>query len=100
MQRKVVNGKFEKTGIGSDREAKEALEAAYRYLKANNHNIRASISTTMKDYLLHVQDLNGIGMNKCLILYAMVAICSVVTQQTVAQQCGCIGRYHWRHDSI
>ncbi|MDD4172238.1 MAG: protease Lon-related BREX system protein BrxL [Syntrophomonas sp.] len=77
MQMTAGNGKFERTGIGSDREAREAVDTAYRYLKANGKNISASISTTTKDYLMHVQDLNGIGMTKHLTLPAVVAICSV-----------------------
>jgi len=77
MQMTAGNGKFERTGIGSDREAREAVDTAYRYLKANGKNISASISTTTKDYLMHVQDLNGIGMTKRLTLPAVVAICSV-----------------------
>lgn len=74
-------GKFEKTGLGSDREAKEAVDIAYRYLKANGRNISASISTTTKDSLLHVQDLNGIGMTRHLTLPAVVAICSVALKK-------------------
>lgn len=77
MQMTSGTGKFERTGIGADREAKEAVDTAYRYLRANGRNISASISTTTKDYLLHVQDLNGIGMTKYLTLPAVVAICSV-----------------------
>ena len=77
MQMTAGNGKFERTGIGSDREAKEAVDTAYSYLKANGRNISASISTTTKDYLMHVQDLNGIGMTRHLTLPAVVAICSV-----------------------
>jgi ATP-dependent Lon protease len=77
MQMTTGTGKFERTGIGSDREAKEAVDTAYRYLKANARNISGTISTTTKDYLMHVQDLNGIGMTKYLTLPALVAICSV-----------------------
>jgi len=77
MQMTSGTGKFEKTGLSSDREAKEAVDTAYRYIKANGRNISASISTATKDYLLHVQDLNGIGMTKRLTLPAIVAICSV-----------------------
>lgn len=77
MQMTAGTGKFDKTGLGSDREAKEAVETAYRYLKVNGRNISASISMITKDYLMHVQDLNGIGMTKCLTLPAVVAICSV-----------------------
>ena len=81
MQMTAGSGKFERTGIGSDREAKEAVDSAYSYLKANGRNISASISTTTKDYLLNIQDLNGIGMTKSLTLPALVAICSVALQK-------------------
>lgn len=77
MQMTTGTGKFERTGIGSDREAKEAVDTAYSYLKANGRNISGSISTTTKDYLLNVQDLNGVGMTKRLTLPSVVAICSV-----------------------
>ncbi|TYA10622.1 protease Lon-related BREX system protein BrxL [Paenibacillus faecis] len=76
-------GKFEKTGIGSDREAREAVDTAYRYLKANGRNISGLLSTTTKDYLMHVQDLNGIGMTKYLTLPAVVAICSVALNKPI-----------------
>ena len=91
MQMTAGNGKFERTGIGSDREAKEAVDTAYRYLKANSRNISASISTTTKDYLLHVQDLNGIGMTKCLTLPAMVAICSVALHKPAVSSAVVLG---------
>ncbi|MBP2637791.1 MAG: hypothetical protein H6Q72_3698 [Firmicutes bacterium] len=91
MQMTAGNGKFERTGIGSDREAKEAVDTAYRYLKANSRNISASISTTTKDYLLHVQDLNGIGMTKCLTLPATVAICSVALNKPVLSSAVVLG---------
>lgn len=76
-------GKFEKTGIGSDREAREAVDTAYRYLKANGRNISGLLSTTTKDYLMHVQDLNGIGITKYLTLPAVVAICSVALNKPI-----------------
>ncbi|MDD4402533.1 MAG: protease Lon-related BREX system protein BrxL [Desulfitobacteriaceae bacterium] len=81
MQMTAGSGKFEKTGIGAEREAKEAVDTAYRYLKANGRNISGSISTTTKDYLIHVQDLNGIGMTKRLTLPTLVAICSVALKK-------------------
>jgi ATP-dependent Lon protease len=70
------SGKFERTGIGSDREAKESLDTSFRYFKANSKNISGSISTTTKDYLMHIQDLNGIGMTNQLTLAALVALSS------------------------
>jgi ATP-dependent Lon protease len=91
MQMTAGNGKFEKTGIGSDREAKEAVDTAYRYLKANSKNISASISTATKDYLMNVQDLNGIGMTNCLTLPAVVAICSIALHKSVISSAVILG---------
>ena len=85
------NGKFERTGLGSDREAKEAIDTAYRYLKANRRSISESISLATKDYLIHVQDLNGIGMTSCLTLPALVAICSVALSKPVISSAVILG---------
>lgn len=71
-------GKFERTGLGSNSKAKEAVDNAFKYLKANSQNISGKISTTTKDYLVHVHDLNGIGMTSSLTLPTIIAICSVV----------------------
>lgn len=71
------SGKFERTGLGSNSEAKEAVDTAYKYLRANSKSISGNISTTTKDYLVNVQDLNGIGMTTGLTLSTMIAVCSV-----------------------
>lgn len=71
------NGKFERTGIGADSGAKEAVDSAYKYLKANSGSISQSINLTSKDYIVHIQDLNGIGMTSTLSLPTMIALCSV-----------------------
>nr|WP_330363335.1 protease Lon-related BREX system protein BrxL [Butyrivibrio sp. FCS006] len=70
------NGKFNPTGIGSDREAKEAATTAFNFLKANSNSISGTISTTKKDYIVNYQDLNGIGMTPKLALPTLIAICS------------------------
>lgn len=71
------NGKFERTGIGTDRDAKEASNTAFNFLKANGSRISGSISTTMKDYIINYQDLQGIGMTSTLALPTLIALCSV-----------------------
>lgn len=70
------NGKFERTGIGSDRDVKEATNTAFNYLKANSNLISGNISTTTKDYIINYQDLNGIGMSKYMSLPTLIALCS------------------------
>lgn len=71
------NGKFERTGIGSDRDAKESTNTAFNFLKANGTRISGSISTTTKDYIINYQDLQGIGMTGKLALPTLIAICSI-----------------------
>lgn len=70
-------GKFERTGIGSNSMAKESMDNAYKYLKANSKGISGNISTSKKDYLVHVQDLNGVGMTTNLTLATIIAISSI-----------------------
>ena len=71
------NGKFERTGLGNDRDAKEASNTAFNFLKANGKRISGSISTTTKDYIMNYQDLQGIGMASRLALPTLIALCSI-----------------------
>lgn len=71
------NGKFDRTGLGSDRDAKEATDTAFKYLKANGSRISGTLSTTIKDYIINYQDLQGIGMTSKLALPTLIALCSI-----------------------
>ena len=71
------SGKFERTGLGSDREAKESSNTAFSYLKANSNRISGTISTIAKDYIINYQDLQGIGMTGKLALPSLIALCSI-----------------------
>ena len=71
------SGKFDRTGLGSDRDAKEATNTAFNFLKANGNRISGSISTTNKDYIIGYQDLQGIGMTDKLALPTLIALCSI-----------------------
>ena len=70
------SGKLERSGLGSNREAKESINTAFNYYKANKKNISGSISVQNSDYLMHVQDLQGIGVANELSLAAFIALCS------------------------
>ncbi|EJT5936135.1 protease Lon-related BREX system protein BrxL [Clostridium perfringens] len=85
------SGKFEKTGLGYSREAKESIETAFRYFKANSRNMSSSISTTSKDYLMHIQDVNGVGMTSSLSLAAIIAMCSGALNKPVQSQLVILG---------
>mgnify|MGYP004651295181 FL=1 len=70
-------GKFERTGLGSDRDAKEASNTAFNYLKANGNKISGAISTVNTDYIINYQDLQGIGMTSTLALPTLIALASI-----------------------
>ena len=85
------NGKFERTGIGSDRDAKESSNTAFSFLKANGNRISGSISTTTKDYIINYQDLQGIGMTGKLALPTLIALCSISLGKPVLSSLAVLG---------
>ena len=85
------SGKFERTGIGSDRDAKEATNTAFNYLKANGERISSSISTSTKDYIINYQDLQGIGMTGKLALPTLIALCSIALGRPVLSSAAILG---------
>lgn len=85
------NGKFERTGLGSDRECREASNTAFSFLKANGNRISGSISTTTKDYIVNYQDLQGIGMTSKLALPTLIAICSIALSKPTVSSLAVLG---------
>lgn len=86
-----VSGKFERTGLGSDRDAKEASNTAFSYLKTNGNRISGSISTTAKDYVINYQDLQGIGMTGKLALPTLIALCSIALNKPLLSSTAIMG---------
>ncbi len=84
-------GRFERTGIGCDREAKEATNTALNFLKVNGGRIGGSISTSTKDYIVNYQDLQGIGMTDRLALPTLIALCSIALGKPVLGSSAVLG---------
>lgn len=70
------SGKYEVTGLGSSKELKESIKTAQNYFKANAKHISQTISLDTKDYLMHVEDCQGIGIDSSLSLVAYISYCS------------------------
>ena len=85
------NGKFDRTGLGSDRECKESSNTAFNFLKANGNRISGSISTTTKDYIINYQDLQGIGMTGRLALPTLIALCSIALAKPTLSSLAVLG---------
>ena len=85
------NGKFERTGLGAEREAREATNTAFNFLKANANHISGTISTTTKDYIVNYQDLQGIGMTNKLALPTLIALSSIALNKPTVSSLAVLG---------
>lgn len=85
------SGKFERTGFGSFSKTKESVDVAFNYFKANSKSVSGSISTKTKDYHLHIQDLQGIGLPEDLTLVAFITLCSGALEKPIQDQMVILG---------
>jgi ATP-dependent Lon protease len=85
------SGKYEKSGIGSSLKAKEAIQTAFNYFKANAKSVSQGISTKEKDYHLNVQDMTGSGMSDDLALAAFLSLCSGALEKSLQEQTVVLG---------
>lgn len=87
LENQVVSGtgKFDKAGIGSIREVKESLDTEFRYFTANSKSVSSSISTKTKDYLMHLTDLQGIGLTAQVAIAELIGLCSGALEKPVQE---------------
>lgn len=85
------NGKFDRTGLGSDRECREASNTAFSFLKANGNRISGAISTTTKDCIINYQDQQGIGMTSKLALPTLIALSSIALSKSTVSSLAVLG---------
>ena len=85
------NGKFDRTGLGPDRECREASNTAFSFLKANGNRISGTISTTTKDYIINYQDLQGIGMTSKLALPTLISLSSIALNKPTVSSLAVLG---------
>lgn len=87
------NGKFDRTGLGTDRECKEDVDTAFNFLKANGNRISGSLGVLNKDFVINYQDLQGIGMTHKLALPTLIALCSIGLGRPVQSSMVVIGDF-------
>lgn len=93
LENEVVSGsgKFEKSGVGSSREARESLDTAFRFFTANRKNISGSIGTKTNDFIMHLSDLQGVGLTDELAVAQLIGLCSGVLEKPVLEGTVVIG---------
>lgn len=87
LENQVVsgNGKFDKSGVGSYRNAKESLDTAFRYFTSNSKSISGTINYKSKDFLMHIADLQGIGLTEELGVAELIGLCSGTLERPVQE---------------
>lgn len=93
LENEVVSGtgKFEKSGVSTSREARESLDTAFRFFTANSKNISGSIGTKAHDYIMHISDLQGIGLTDELAVAQLIGLCSGILEKPVLESTVIIG---------
>lgn len=85
------SGRFDVLGMSNSKESKESIKTAQNYFKANGKSISHSIAIDTKDYLMHIQDCQGVGLDSNLSLAALVAYCSCALNRPVLPQMVVLG---------
>lgn len=93
LENQVVSGsgKFEKSGVGSNRDVKESIDTAFRYFTSNSKSISGMISIKTKDYLMHATDLQGIGLTNQLAIAELIGLCSGAMEKPVQESLVVLG---------
>lgn len=93
METEVVGGtgKFEVTGIGYDREARENVKTAQNYFKANKKLISGSINIDTNNLLMHLVDCQGVGTPAEIALCAFIGLCSASLRKPIQTQMCILG---------
>src|SRR5699024_1805162 len=84
-------GKFERSGVGSHRGARESLDTAFRYFTANSQHVSTSIRTKTKDFLMHISDLQGVGLTEGLGVAQLIGLFSAAMEKPVQESTVIIG---------
>ncbi|WP_407923429.1 protease Lon-related BREX system protein BrxL [Cerasibacillus terrae] len=93
LENQVVpgTGKYDKSGVGSHRGARESLDTAFRYFTANSKSVSNSISTKTRDYLMHISDLQGIDLTEELGIAQLIGLFSAAMNKPVLDSMAVIG---------
>lgn len=79
------SGKMTVTGIGTDRLTKESINTAFNYFKANRKSISGNINVDSNDFLIHIDDLQGVGASSEIALATFVSLVSTSLKKQVKE---------------
>ncbi len=84
-------GRFQCAGLGSGRRARENANLAYKYFEANAARISSSMGVQKHDYIMHVIDMQGVGVTPEITLAAFIGLCSLALGRSVQPETVVLG---------
>lgn len=86
LENRAVSGncKFQSEGVGSDRSARESVDAAWHCFTSNGGGVAAGMHLDSKDYFLFFNDLQAKGPSDEVSLAEFVGLCSAACNRPVA----------------
>lgn len=86
LENKAVAGscRFQKEGVGSNRSARESIDAAWQYFTNNANRVAAGMHLEQKDYLLFFNDLQAKGPSDEVSLAEFVGLCSAACGRPIS----------------
>lgn len=85
------SGKLDATGLVSNKSVKESVRTAHNYFKANSKQISASIFTDSLDFLMHIQDVQGVSVTSNVSLATLISLCSSALDKPIVPQLVVLG---------
>ena len=85
------SGTLQRSGLGSNSQAKEAIKVGFDFFKANASSVSASIKVGDHDYHIHIVELHNSGPTTSMTLSTFVALCSAVMGKPLQPQLVVLG---------
>lgn len=86
------SGKLIRTGMAGASGARDAVSIAFNYFKANSSRVSGSIHPDGADYLLHLVDVQGVGVPQHISLALLTSLCSAALGRPVQPQLVLLGQ--------
>ena len=87
LENKAIGGeaKFETEGLGSNRQVKDTMQAAFRLFETSANRVAAGMRVHEKDYLMFFNDLQGKGLSAEVSLAEFIGLCSAACNRPVTK---------------
>lgn len=92
LQTPPGSGRLIRTGMAGASGTRDAVNIAFNYFRANSSRVSGSIHPDGADYLLHLVDVQGVGVPQHISLALLTSLCSAALGRPVQPQLVLLGQ--------